>query len=339
MARKKLKPDPKPSISFRFMADQYGFSSAALRADTEFAREVIGAVDAWARAVETLFGNVEIALACAAEARLLPTYPEWPTIDNLRETVRHQLATAWSESEAIDTAARRAVEELRLYLEDLSDWAETFEAGVWAATVAGSGSSTASDRIRRLEGIEAIRAVYDFDAAAPADFVRAELARLRSVPSALISSEAAAAAFPPNRFAMTSASSRGMHEPSLITQWLTRVVTDGEAMTADVETLRSQPAWQQIESAYWHQWNWPPSGTPKRNTDFPEITVLDLIYATRHGNIPVVPPRGRRLSVSQWSRIARLGLLPGHKVPSEIFSSAMGNLGLPADLRWRDKSQ
>ena len=334
MPRASTRPEPEPAVSFHFKADRFGFRSTALRNDPAFATNILAALDAWAAAIDALFGDVETALHHCGEARILPTYPSWSTIEQFRTSVRRQLDNKRRAAKTMDASARFAVEELRLYLADLFKWSGAFQIGVWAATIAGLGSSEPDERRRRLQGLRAIPVVHQVDKSAPAEKVLERLKTLRSAPDELIPSALRTVALHPQRLVMNPkyfgafADTTSEHEPSRIHDWLKRLRNDAKNLDDALAPIRSASLLEQIEKTYWRQWHWL-AGSATRDPDIPEITLLDLIHTTRHERIPVVPTHGGRLSIAQWSRILNLARRPGQIVPQDVVDAALNGLQVP----------
>jgi len=82
--------DVSPEISFNFASDRYGFRLEAA-GDIESSRAVINAMDRWASALDSLFGDAATALEDAAEAGIFPQHPAWRTIDDMRSAAKTQL--------------------------------------------------------------------------------------------------------------------------------------------------------------------------------------------------------------------------------------------------------
>lgn len=330
--RASARTEPDPAVHFRFKADRFGFRSTGRRNDAAFARTLIDAVDDWDDTIETLFGDVEAALRHAGEARILPMYPAWSSVRQFRDSIDDQLKARGSKP--IDASARFAVEELRLYLGDLSEWATCFQIGVWAATVAGLGSAGPEQRARRLQGLRTLPAVYDIDKAASAEKVLERLKQLRLVSKARMPSALAKAALNPELLTASPGSfeefaeTASGPEPSPIHNWLESLKKDAKSLSDELSSIRSRSLLQDIDKAYWRQWHWL-SGTVTRDPDMPEVTILDLVHTARHGNIPVVPTRGGRLSIGQWSRILSLALRPGQIVPENVIEAALHTLRVP----------
>jgi hypothetical protein len=228
----------------------------------------------------------------------------------------------------LDIRTRYAAEELRLYLEDLYDWAETFQAGAWAAIVAGGGSLATDAQTRSLQGLKTLAEVFGFDTRSERHEVLAELKKLRSAGGSLVPPKLAdAVAKRMDKAPQTFGSFA--EEPSRIGAWLKSLKSDAEALIKSLSTLRSDPGvWQDVEQAYWRQWRWSSAPVATRVDEYPEVTILDLIYTARHGGIPVVPARGGRLSIGQWSRMFNLAW-SSQSIPSDVASIAASNLGIP----------
>jgi hypothetical protein len=326
--------ESEPTIAFRFKADRFGFRSTALRNDVAFARNVIDAVDDWTHTVEELFGDVGIALNVAREARILPMHPTLSAVNQFRNDVRGQLEAAGPSASSLDSNARFAVEELRLYLIDLSDWAETFQAGVWAATVAGCCSHEPDGSTRRLQGLRAVALVYDFDKTIRAEEARDELKKLRSWAGKVLPTGLATVASMGERFTIPPkyfgefAEAASEQEQSRIHEWLKRMREDAWGMADDLSAAMSEPVWQEIEMEFWRQWRWQPN-VAVRDSDIPKVTILDLMHTTRHANIPVVPARGGYLSIGEWSRILDLAARAGHVIPEHAIDAAEKTLAVP----------
>src|SRR2546429_9563253 len=70
------------------------------------------------------------------------------------------------------------------------------------------------------------------------------------------------------------------------------------------------------------------AGRHTRNSDSRDVTLLDLVHATRHGRIPVVPPHGGYLSIGQWYRIFGLARSPDRLLPSHVAEHTATSLGI-----------
>jgi hypothetical protein len=315
-------------IEFTFTVDRFGFRPGEQRS-AAFANDVVKALDQWEQTIRSLFGDFDRATDLAIQAGMLPEHPRWKAIAERRAKLRDELATAAvpkGGDHITDHQMRATLEDARLYLQDLFTWSQVFHAGAIAAAIASAGSLEGTEERRRLHGLQTLASVFPL--AIDRHDAREKFEKLKSAGESLV---------PPalvnvwNSSTPSSSSSFGSfgEVPTRLQSWLDALKQEIDEVTNQLRTsIASADAWPTIENAFWQLWQRKLPGIMERHQNFRDVTVLDLIHAARHGSIPVVPPRGGRLSISQWSRIFGLARTADDLVPSDIARHAAASLGV-----------
>jgi hypothetical protein len=318
-------------IEFAFTVDRFGFRPGAHR-DVAFAHSVIDALNHWEAIITGLFGDFAQAITLAIQAGMLPEHPTRQRIANLRAELSQALEAAASNGNGngiiIETQTRATLEELRLFLDDLYTWSETFHAGARAAALAGAGSLEPNAATRRLRGLQTLMAVFEFVLPISRHDAREAFENLSSAGKKLVPQELLNVW---SSEAPTVSSSFGSfaEEPTRMRPWLDELKAEIDGLSDRLGMLRIKPdSWQAVENGFWQLWRLEQPGVITRDSDCRDITVLDLIHATRHGTIPVVPPRGGHLSIGQWSRIFGMARARDRLLPSDVAGYAAKSLGI-----------
>jgi len=370
---KKLKKQPEPTIRFKFTADRFGFrGNKPLKID--YAGKAVRALGYWAETMTELFGDASAAMEAATNARILPQYPAWNATWRARERAqkwleasqnaasyaaavssmvapagdRHANAAAADSNRAgadaaaaqrnadqiVDAAAQDAVEQLRVFLAAIEKWARAFRAGMWAASLGGTGSIEKTPAGRLLQGLKSVAAVYELDMTLAPERIRNEFEPLLpSDPSSESSgstkpypSELCTRLEQGRKAVMQSTEVKFAGDPDQLYAWLRDLRAEVASYPHHASTW-SASVWDAIEDAYWAQWKWPPIGAVTRLAHTRAVSPLDLIYTTRYGCLPLLHWRGGNLSICQWSRVLNLAAQRHGKTFDAPKAAGLGNLG------------
>jgi hypothetical protein len=318
-------------IEFEFIVDRFGFRPGAHR-DVAFARNVIDALNHWEAIITGLFGDFAQAITLAIQAGMLPEHPTRQRITDLRAELSQALEAPASNGNGngiiVETQTRATLEELRLFLDDLYTWSETFHAGARAAALAGAGSLDPNAATRRLHGLQTLVAVFEFVLPISRHDAREAFENLSSAGKKLVPPELLNVW---SKQEQTVSSSFGSfaEEPDRMRPWLDVLRAEIDGLSDHLGILRTKPdSWQAVENGFWQLWRLEQPGVITRDSECRDITVLDLIHATRHGSVPVVPPRGGYLSIGQWSRIFGMARAQDRLLPSDVAGYAAKSLGI-----------
>jgi hypothetical protein len=304
----------------------------------EYAEAAKKALDHWSDTMATVFGSIQDGLALAGSARILPRYPDWRNFAETLGLISSRLnPQPGLQMELNDPTARNALREIRDYLEMLQEWAQAFQAALWACLIASIGSTANDAQARRRDGLKALGAIYQFDLNEPATV----LARLRKLaqpqePISKIAPEYASSwglaplvASGAKPVLDTSPPGDFVDDPAVLDQWLSRLDNDLAQFLNLPSASGAGSDWIDIELGFWSQWSWPSSGPVTREPGSEDASFLDLIYTVRHGGVPIAPLRGGNLSILQWSRILSLALRQNAILPPTPTMAAANNLEIP----------
>lgn len=355
-------------IQWEFTVDRFGVRSETGSSESlkvEFARKAVHSLSYWLQTVEFLYGNADV-INLATDAGVLPQYPYWQSVAQTIELLQNWLTpqrprgagddfstvglpdsyavTRSIDEKIVDPRTQDLVEQLRLYLEGMQTSAPVFRAATWVASLAGTGSAMPTPQERLLQGLKSVIAVYELDATLDPVAVLKRFAEVQSGSSGISS-------FLPqfksilkqgeNLLQYSGSVPDFSPEPILFHQWLQEFREAAQDYPHQTSIVPAT-SWDSVEDAYWRQWRWPSIGAVFRvsidgtGTDSAGVTsaggvsMLDLIYTTRYGSVPLLHWRGGNLSICQWSRILTIASLRRTKALQAPSVAGVGNLGFSA---------
>jgi len=339
-------------IRFEFTADRFGFAfnpdpESGSKSEVEYARSTIRALNRWGETIESLLGDIDQGLRAAGDARILPYYPTWSSTLESRQRVQTSLGSeadaravrqlkSSERSVIVDQRTRDAVDELRIYARMLETWAQTFETGLWVASIAAWGSIEADPKVRLLQGLKAVAAACEFDRIDAPDRILQDLKGITANASTLLSPSHTGLTVPPEMAAtFTSAKERltsstpgsFVESPTRLYEWADKLRNTLSPHQRDAPLPAD--VWTSIETAYWQQWDWPALDAVSRRDPSAKMSVLDLMFAARYDGAPFLHWRGGLLSIFQWSRILSIASQHRFATMREPAESALSHLGFP----------
>jgi hypothetical protein len=352
-----LKVEP-TRLSFRFLVNRSGLSEEDEDPDRDplnNAPALNDALDRWAGLLTELFGDATKGEDAAsnqddrnlgpargheaiAASRLIDRTPGWGPVERARQLTRHLSAgpemitipAAAADSDVTESERRDlrlAAVQMRDYMAVLQDWRVPLTRGIIAACVAApAAAASAPGRPVRNTNLCRLLAVRALGAVCRFDFLEGP----QRVAEVLASDIAWPVGISPRRAPdiETGSSVSFSERPEELSRFADEL---GGAARILSDVGYSDSDWSTIWRSFWTGWSFDANGTARsigKSADAEAIGV-QVLHATRHGGVPVIPSAGGSLSIGQLWRILTLSVFSDEQIPDEAKTSAGAALGFP----------